>query len=49
MIDIKDRLAEALHVRGMTAADLARKSGVDKGSISTVRLFGRKPRQIPSA
>lgn len=30
----KDRLTEALKYRGMTASDLARKSGMDKGSIS---------------
>ncbi len=30
----KDRLNEALKYRGMTASDLARKSGMDKGSIS---------------
>ena len=34
MKEIKDRLAEALQFRGMTAAELSRKSGVDKGSIS---------------
>lgn len=31
---IKDRLREALSVRGMSAEDLARKSGINKGSIS---------------
>ena len=34
MTEIKERLAEALKVRDMTAAELARRSGVDKGSIS---------------
>ena len=34
MKEIKDRLAEALQIRDMTAAELSRKSGVDKGSIS---------------
>lgn len=34
MKDIKDRLREALNIRNMTAADLARMSGVDKGSVS---------------
>ena len=34
MTEIKERLAEALNVRDMTAAELARRSGVDKGSIS---------------
>lgn len=34
MKEIKDRLAEALQIRNMTAAELSRKSGVDKGSIS---------------
>lgn len=31
---IKDRLQEALTVRGMTASDLANKSGINKGAIS---------------
>ena len=31
---IKDRLAEALKVRQMKPVDLARKSGINKGSIS---------------
>lgn len=34
MEEIKDRLKKALEVRQMKPADLARKSGVDKGSIS---------------
>lgn len=34
MVDIKDRLREALDMRQMTAAELSRKSGIDKGSIS---------------
>ena len=34
MVEIKDRLKEALYIRGMTAAELARQSGLDKGSIS---------------
>lgn len=34
MKDIKDRLREALNIRNMTASDLARMSGVDKGSVS---------------
>ena len=34
MVDIKDRIREGLTARGMTAAELARKSGVDKGAIS---------------
>lgn len=31
---IKDRIREALNIRGMTAAELARLSGIDKGSVS---------------
>lgn len=31
---IKDRLQEALTVRGMTASELANKSGINKGAIS---------------
>jgi transcriptional regulator with XRE-family HTH domain len=34
MSELKDRLKEALYIRGMTAAELARQSGLDKGSIS---------------
>lgn len=34
MESIKNRLAEALAVRNMTAAELSRRSGIDKGSIS---------------
>ena len=34
MQEIKDRLKMALEIRGMTAAELARRSSVDKGSIS---------------
>lgn len=34
MKDIKDRIREALNIRNMTASDLARASGVDKGSVS---------------
>ena len=34
MDNFKDRLREALELRQMTAAELSRKSGVDKGSIS---------------
>ena len=34
MIDIKDRIKEALETRSMTAAELAKKSGINKGAIS---------------
>lgn len=34
MKDIKDRLKEALQIRDMTAAELSKKSGIAKGSIS---------------
>lgn len=34
MIIIKDRLQEALTMRQWTAADLSKKSGINKGSIS---------------
>ena len=34
MVDIKDRIREALEVRGMTAAELSKRSGIGKGSIS---------------
>lgn len=34
MANFKERLREALELRQMTAAELSRRSGVDKGSIS---------------
>lgn len=34
MYELKDRLKEALIYRKMSAAELARQSGIDKGSIS---------------
>lgn len=34
MVEFKERLQEALKVRNMTAADLSRQSGIDKGSLS---------------
>lgn len=34
MVEIKDRLAEALRVRDMLPVELARKSGISKGSVS---------------
>ena len=34
MEQIKERLKEALQIRNITAADLARRSGMNKGSIS---------------
>lgn len=34
MIEIKERIRKAMEVRGMTASELAKKSGIAKGSIS---------------
>lgn len=34
MVDIRERIKEALEIRGMMPIDLARKSGINKGSIS---------------
>ena len=34
MVDIKDRIKEALEARSMTAAELSKRSGIGKGSIS---------------
>ena len=34
MTEIKIRIKEALEIRGMTAAELSKKSGIGKGSIS---------------
>lgn len=34
MVDIRERIKEALDLRGMMPIDLARKSGINKGSIS---------------
>ena len=34
MADIKDRIMEVLQAKGMTASELAAKSGIGKGSIS---------------
>lgn len=34
MKEIKERIKEALELRGMTASELARKSKIDKGAIS---------------
>lgn len=34
MEDIKERIKKALEIRGMMPVDLARKSGINKGSIS---------------
>lgn len=34
MVEFKERLQEALQVRNMTAAELSRQSGIDKGSLS---------------
>ena len=45
MTELKDRLAEALRVRGMTASELARQSGVDKGSISNYLKGKFMPKQ----
>lgn len=46
MEKISVRLAEALKARGMTAAELARKSGVDKGSISNYLKDKFMPKQL---
>ena len=45
MTEIKDRLAEALRIREMTAAELSRKSGIDKGSISNYLKGKFMPKQ----
>lgn len=34
MVEIRERIREALATRGMTASDLSKKSGIGKGSIS---------------
>lgn len=34
MVEIKDRIKEALSIRQMTASELANKSGINKGGIS---------------
>ena len=34
MIDIKDRITEALTIKGWTASDLSKRSGISKGQIS---------------
>lgn len=34
MVDIKDRIKEALEARSMTASELAKQSGINKGAIS---------------
>ena len=43
---IKDRLNEALKLRGMTAADLAKKSGLAKSSVSRYLTGENIPRSI---
>ena len=43
---IKDRLNEAMRLRGMTASELARKSGMDKASISRYLKGENVPRSI---
>lgn len=43
---VKDRLNEALNLRGMTAADLAKKSGLNKSSISRYLTGENIPRSI---
>ena len=45
MIDIKERIKEALQIRGMSAAELSRKSGIDKGSISNYLKGKYLPKQ----
>lgn len=43
---IKDRLNEALQLRGMTAADLAKKSGMAKSSVSRYLSGENIPRSV---
>lgn len=43
---IKDRLNEALKLRGLTAADLAKKSGLAKSSVSRYLTGENIPRSI---
>lgn len=43
---IKDRLNEALELRGLTASELAKKSGIDKASISRYLRGENIPRSI---
>lgn len=45
MTDIIERLNEALELRGWTAADLARHSGISKGQISRYLHGEFKPKQ----
>lgn len=45
MNNIKDRLSEALKAHNMTPAELARRSGVDKGSISRYLSGKFEPKQ----
>ena len=45
MESIKNRLAEALRLRDMTAAELSRRSGIDKGSISNYLKGKFNPKQ----
>lgn len=45
MNNIKDRLTEALNDHNMTPAELARRSGVDKGSISRYLSGKFEPKQ----
>ena len=45
MVKVSDRLQQALIMRDMTAAELARRSGVDKGSISNYLKDKFMPKQ----
>lgn len=45
MEEIKDRLKEALELRGMMPVELAKKSGVTKGAISKYLKGTVKPKQ----
>lgn len=45
MIEIKERIKTALQIRGMSAAELSRKSGLDKGSISNYLKGKYLPKQ----
>ena len=45
MATFRDRLCEALSIRGVTAADLARRLGVNEGTISNYKRGTYKPKQ----
>lgn len=45
MIPFKDRLKDALDIRGITAADLSRMSGIDEGTLSNYKKGKYIPKQ----